>query len=108
MSEPAHEAGRRFAALVPTADEQGRAVRVSILTRVGCHLCDRAIVVVDQVTEPLQMASWSVDIDAQDPELRTELLARYGEWLPVIFVDGRAHDYWTVDPARLRESLLNA
>ncbi len=108
MSGPAHEAGGRFATLVPAADEQGRAVRVSILTRTGCHLCERAMAVVDQVLEPLQIASWAIDIDAQDTEFRSELLARYGEWLPVIFVDGRAHDYWSVDPARLRQSLLDA
>ena len=105
MSTPAHEAGDTFATLVPAADGQGRAVRVSILTRTGCHLCDRAQAVIDEVTAPLQIGSWPVDIDAQEPELRTALLARYGEWLPVIFVDGRAHDYWSVDRARLREVL---
>ncbi len=106
MSTPAHEAGEKFATLVPAADGQGRAVRVSILTRVGCHLCDRAQVAIDEVTAPLRIGSWPVDIDAQDPELRNELLARYGEWLPVIFVDGRAHDYWSVDRERLRQVLL--
>ncbi len=106
MSRPVHEGGEHFAMLVPSADEQGRAVRVSILTRTGCHLCDRALAVIDEVTGPLRIASWSIDIDAQEPEFRNELLARYGEWLPVIFVDGRAHDYWSVDRARLRQVLL--
>ncbi len=106
MSIPAHEAGEKFATLVPAADAQGRAVRVSILTRTGCHLCDRAQVAVDEVTTPLHVGSWSVDVDVQDPALRAELLGRYGEWLPVIFVDGRAHDYWSVDSGRLRQVLL--
>ena len=26
----------------------------------------------------------------------------YGEEIPVTFVDGRQHDFWRVDPARLR------
>jgi hypothetical protein len=29
----------------------------------------------------------------------------YGEQLPVIFVDGAQHDFWRVDPARLRSAL---
>ncbi|MGB3257008.1 MAG: glutaredoxin family protein [Ornithinimicrobium sp.] len=106
MTPPAHEAGEKFATLVPAADGQGRAVRVSVLTRTGCHLCDRAQVVIDEVTDGLRVGSWSIDIDAQDPEFRTQLLSRYGEWLPVIFVDGRAHDYWSVDRERLRQVLL--
>lgn len=106
MTAPAHEAGEEFATLVPAADGQGRAVRVSVLTRTGCHLCARAQVAIDEVTDALQIGAWSVDIDAQEPGLRTQLLSRYGEWLPVIFVDGRAHDYWTVDRERLRQTLL--
>ncbi len=105
MSGRVHEAGAHFESLVPSIDEQGRAVRVSILTRTGCHLCKRAQAVVDKVLEPLAVASCAIDIDAQDPQARADLLARYGEWLPVIFVDGRVHDYWTVDPARLQETL---
>ena len=38
-----------------------------------------------------------VDIDA-DPALRR----RYGEEIPVTFVDGRQHDFWRVDETRLR------
>ncbi|MGB3828009.1 MAG: glutaredoxin family protein [Ornithinimicrobium sp.] len=101
-----HEAGVGFAALVPSADDRGRPVRVSVLTRVGCHLCDRALAAIDEVSRPLGIGYWPVDVDAQEPELRHELLARYGEWLPVIFVDGRAHDYWSIDSDRLRQSLL--
>ena len=26
----------------------------------------------------------------------------YGEQIPVTFVDGRQHDFWRVDPERLR------
>ncbi len=41
-----------------------------------------------------------VDIDG-DPELTR----RYGEEIPVTFVDGRQHDYWRVDADRLRRAL---
>ena len=41
-----------------------------------------------------------VSID-DDPDLRR----RFGEEVPVTFVDGRQHDFWRVDPARLRSAL---
>jgi hypothetical protein len=33
------------------------------------------------------------------------LFEQYGEQIPVTFVDGRQHDYWRVDAARLRKAL---
>ena len=40
----------------------------------------------------------SIDDDA-------DLAARYAEEIPVTFVDGRQHDFWRVDEARLRAAL---
>ena len=34
-----------------------------------------------------------------------EAMRKYGEQIPVTFVDGRQHDFWRVDPARLRKAL---
>ena len=44
-----------------------------------------------------------VSID-DDPALREE----YGEEIPVTLVDGRRHDFWRVDEARLRAALSAA
>ena len=41
-----------------------------------------------------------VDITT-DPALERE----YWEQIPVTLIDGRQHDYWRVDPARLRRAL---
>jgi hypothetical protein len=38
---------------------------------------------------------------ADDPDLER----RFGHEVPVTFVDGRQHDYWRVDPDRLRAAL---
>jgi len=93
------------AALLPAHDPAGRVVRVSVLTRTGCHLCDRAVAAIDNVCSSLDDVAYAeVDIDqaaARDPGVR----ARYGEWVPVTFVDGVMHDYFTVDPVRLRGDL---
>jgi glutaredoxin len=37
----------------------------------------------------------------RDPELKR----RYSDQVPVTFVDGRQHDFWRVDPDRLRAAL---
>jgi hypothetical protein len=44
-----------------------------------------------------------VDVDG-DPEL----LRRYTDQVPVTFVDGAQHDFWRVDPLRLRAALLRS
>lgn len=74
--------------------------RVRLLTKPGCHLCDEARAVVATVCGELGEAFDEVDI-AGDPEL----MGLYGEQIPVTFVDDRQHDYWRVDPARLRAAL---
>jgi len=74
--------------------------RITFYTRTGCHLCDEARVVIEQACAELGEEYAEVDIDS-DPEL----VARFTDEVPVTFVDGRQHDFWRVDPARLRAAL---
>ena len=74
--------------------------RVRLYTRPGCHLCDDARRVVEQVCTELGEAYDEVDITTS-----VELVERFGEEIPVTFVDGEQHDYWRVDPRRLRAAL---
>ena len=76
------------------------APRITFYTRAGCHLCDQARAVIEQVCAELDEKYAEVDIDT-DPDL----VARFTDEVPVTFVDGRQHDFWRVDPARLREAL---
>ena len=76
------------------------APRITLYTRTGCHLCDEARVVIEQVCADLGEEYDEVDIDT-DPAL----VARFTDEVPVTFVDGRQHDFWRVDPARLRAAL---
>ena len=80
----------------------GPGARVVVLSRVGCHLCDEAVAVVAAVCEETGDAYEVRDIDA-DPDLR----ARYTDEVPVTFVDGAQHDFWRVDPKRLRAALAD-
>ena len=76
--------------------------RVTLYTRPGCHLCQEARVVVESVCAELGESFTEISI-LDDPEL----LRRYGEEIPVTLVDGRQHDFWRVDPVRLRAALTS-
>jgi len=75
-------------------------VRVVVYGKPGCHLCDDAYAVIEQVCADLGVTWRAVEIQAD-----AELMAQYGEQIPVTFVDGRQHDFWRVDPDRLRAAL---
>jgi glutaredoxin len=74
--------------------------RVVVLTREGCHLCDEAIARVAAVCAETGERYAVVDVD-RDPELQR----RYTDQVPVTFVDGAQHDFWRVDPVRLKAAL---
>jgi hypothetical protein len=74
--------------------------RVVLYGRPGCHLCDDARAVVERVCAELGESFEEVSI-VDDPAL----LERFGEEIPVTFVDGRQHDFWRVDEQRLRSAL---
>ena len=74
--------------------------RVLLLGRPGCHLCAEAREVVAAVCAELGETFEERSVD-DDPDLRR----RYGELVPVTFVDGVQHDFWRVDADRLRAAL---
>jgi glutaredoxin len=74
--------------------------RVELFTRTGCHLCDEARIVVTRVVDELGEQLIEHDIDA-DPEKAR----RFGEQVPVVFVDGVQIDFWRVSESRLRAAL---
>lgn len=75
-------------------------VRITLITKPGCHLCTLARGVVNRVADDLGVG-WVeqsiADIPNPDP--------LWWEQLPVTLVDGRQHDYWRVSESRLREAL---
>jgi glutaredoxin len=76
--------------------------RVTVYGKPGCHLCDDARAIVAQVCAELGVTWSEIDI-TQDEQLFKE----YGEQIPVTFVDGRQHDFWRVDPVRLKRALTS-
>jgi len=76
--------------------------RVVLYSRAGCHLCAQAREVVAAECAEAG-ADWvEVDIDVSGDGSLREL---FTEQVPVTFVDGAQHDFWRVDPQRLRRAL---
>ena len=75
-------------------------MRLTLLTRPGCHLCDVAKETMDRVAAKSGEAWTEVDISA-DPELEDE----YGLRIPVVLLDGVEHGYWRVEEERLLRDL---
>lgn len=74
--------------------------RVVLYSRAGCHLCDEARAVVVAECDRAKVTWREVDVDA-DPQLQ----ARYGEYVPVVEVDGTVQGFWQLDPVRVRSAL---
>jgi glutaredoxin len=74
--------------------------RVTLYGKPGCHLCDDARLVIERVCADLGESYEEISI-LDDPDL----MARFGEEIPVTFVDGEQHDFWRVSEARLRAAL---
>jgi glutaredoxin len=70
--------------------------RLVLYGRPGCHLCDVARAVLQQIGEPFAER----DIERDD-----ELLKRYLERIPVVVLDGRELYDFHVDEADLRSRL---
>ena len=74
--------------------------RVTLITRVGCHLCDQAEAVLLRLRDELGFGYHELDVDA-DRDRRSE----YSDRVPVILVDGKEHGCWRVEEERLRAAL---
>ena len=67
-------------------------VTVTLYTRTGCHLCEEAKKVLQEARAEIEFELEEVDID-QFPEL----VARYNDEVPVIFINGRKAFKYRVD-----------
>ena len=73
---------------------------MTLIGKPDCHLCEQARVVVEQICSELGESFVELSI-LDDPELAD----LHWERIPVTLVDGQPHDFWRVDPDRLRAVL---
>ena len=74
--------------------------KITIYSRIGCHLCDDAFNTLESMREELNF-----EIDVIDIDQNAELVKLYSDQVPVIHIDGIHHDFYKVDPVRFRSSL---
>lgn len=80
--------------------EAAAPVRVTLIGKPDCHLCQEARAVIEVVCGDLGVG-WEELSILDDPVL----FDRYWEQVPVTLVDGEQHDFWRVDGGRLRAAL---
>lgn len=88
---------RRFFGGRPTAEH----LVVTVFTREQCCLCHKAIDLLEERRRRYRFRIVAVDIDA-DPEL----VAKYGEQIPVVAFDGKVRFRMIVNPALLDRLLV--
>lgn len=86
-------------------------VTTAILTLIGkpgCHLCAAAREVVASVIAELAGVASAPQITLEERSILDDaaLLEKYVDEIPVLLLNGRVHNIWRVDPARLRAALL--
>ena len=74
--------------------------QITLYGKPGCHLCDDAREIIARVAGELGVPWEERDITADPADLE-----KYGDMIPVTFVDGVQHDFWRVDETRLRAAL---
>jgi glutaredoxin len=77
------------------------AVRLTLITRAQCHLCEVAKEAMARFTAETGEPWTELDVDS-DPAL----LEEYWDRVPVILLDGKEHGYWRVEEDRLRRDLM--
>ena len=73
---------------------------VTLITRVGCHLCETAETQLRALSRELGFRYREVDVDGA-PELKRA----YSDAVPVILLDGRRFGQFRVDEGKLRKAL---
>lgn len=86
-------------------------IKLTLISKPGCHLCDEARVVVSAVLGEFRAANTgvaaNVQVEFQEISILEdqELIDSYGEEIPVLQINGATHAYWRIDPQRLRGAL---
>jgi glutaredoxin len=74
--------------------------QVTVITRVGCHLCEAAEQAARRLSDELGFELRLVDVDS-DRRLAND----YADRVPVILIDGAEHGYWQLEEDRFRAAL---
>ena len=87
-----------------------RDIRLTLIGKPGCHLCDDARVVVQSVMAEIAATDASSRMSLEEQSILDDaaLAEQYAEEIPVLLIDGEVHNYWRIDPVRLKSALAAA
>ena len=83
-------------------------IALTLIGKPGCHLCDDARSVVTSVIAEFEShhdAAGAVSLVELDILQDESLAEKYRDEIPVLLINDKVHNYWRIDPVRLREAL---
>lgn len=82
---------------------------LTLIGKDGCHLCDVAEGIVEQVIAELPEAvADRIEVHTASILEDQSLYEKYWEKIPVVLIDGEMHAYWRVAGDRLHDALMTA
>jgi glutaredoxin len=82
-------------------------IQLTLISKPDCHLCEAAREVVDGVVAELGSET-SIHLEELSILENPDLYEKHVEEIPVVLINGRVHNIWRVDPARLKKAILEA
>jgi glutaredoxin len=86
-------------------------IDLTLIGKSGCHLCDEARVTINAVVGAFRAEYTGVarhiqvNLVEHDILVDEDLWNKYSEEVPVLLINGKIHNYWRIDPVRLRGAL---
>lgn len=80
-------------------------MRITLIGKPGCHLCDDAREVIEGVRAELAREGVETELAELDILEDAELARMHSEDIPVVLVGTRRHAIWRVDPAKLDQAI---
>lgn len=81
---------------------------LTLIGKPGCHLCDDARDVIVSVMGKVGQEPHAPEMVFEERSILddADLMEQYVEEIPVLLINGKVHNYWRIDPLRLRAALL--
>ncbi|MDE2409480.1 MAG: glutaredoxin family protein [Actinomycetales bacterium] len=82
-------------------------IEITLIGKPGCHLCEDARLVLDQVVSEFTDARPAASVTVTELNIQDDaaLAAKHAEEIPVVLINGNMHTYWRIDAERLMTKL---
>ncbi|WP_026851383.1 glutaredoxin family protein [Glaciibacter superstes] len=83
--------------------------QLTLIGKPGCHLCDDARELIHSVTSKITGHPSAPEVTFEELSILDDptLSDLYADDIPVLLINGEVHNYWRIDPLRLRSALLD-